>query len=872
MIKTDLDGLGASSVPFEPRPNIPRSDVQGALEYVAQNGGEAGPGVYAPADAQYLTAASEPGLSAERAVIDTPTIIWDFSVPGQASASWQFNGLEALTDPEADRLLGWRSESATFAHFKPGTGLGIVGEFISITDPGLVQPFVGATAQADGTSGRVPAPRIEDRGKFMCGDGTWKHLPGGGDLLSSNNLSDLADAPAARENLGLIIGEDVQAHDATLDSLSSLGTTADRIAYTTGVDSWAETPLTAFARSVLDDSDAATARATLGAQAQDADLDALAGLATTGFASRTGSGTWATRTLTGPAAGLTITNGNGGSGNPAIALANDLAALENLGSTGFAVRTGADAWAQRTITGTTNELTVTNGNGVSGNPTLSLPSALAFGGKTITGGTYSSPAAITGLPDPTNPQDAATKAYVDAVIQGLDPKPSVRVATTTNITLSGLQAVDGITVSAGDRVLVKNQSSAPTNGILIASAGAWTRAADFDAWVEIPGAFCFVEDGTTNAGSGWVCTSKAGGTLGTTAVTWSQFSGGGSYTAGVGLTLTGNQFAVSDPELLALSSVTSAANALPYFTGAGAASTTTLTSFGRSLIDDADAAAARTTLSLGSLATLSTATIATGGTGQTTAPSAFNALSPMTTAGDIIIGGVSGAGTRLGIGSAGQVLTVISGAPAWGAAGGSGEANTASNVGTAGVGVFEAKTGVNLGFRNINAASASVTVTYASDTKTVDVDVSTASGSDVTAATSTTALVTPKALADAGLAPSNVARLNQVAGFTKNAFVQRKDLAGSGNIYWDWDDAPMAYLELSGNATLMFPSNIRIGSTAMIIVSQNATGGKTLAFSGNFIWVNYVVPSIGTAPWSRSLLAFTPLYENNVLGIMTGPF
>jgi hypothetical protein len=279
---------------------------------------------------------------------------------------------------------------------------------------------------------------------------------------------------------------------------------------------------------------------------------------------------------------------------------------------------------------------------------------------------------ITGLADPTNDQDAATKAYVDATKQGLDVKDSVRVATTANITLSGTQTIDGIGVVADDRVLVKDQSSAAQNGIYVVAAGSWARSDDADDADSVtPGMFTFVEEGSANADAGFVLTTDGSITVGTTALNFTQFSGAGQVIAGAGMSKTGNQLDVGtastarivvnandidlatvgtagtyngltidaygrataftspttlagysitdaqplDAGLTSISGLTTSADQMIYTTALDTYATTSLTAFGRTLIDDADAATARTTLGLGTISTQDANNVAiTGGT------------------------------------------------------------------------------------------------------------------------------------------------------------------------------------------------------------------------------------------------------------------
>lgn len=206
---------------------------------------------------------------------------------------------------------------------------------------------------------------------------------------------------------------------------------------------------------------------------------------------------------------------------------------------GFGAPTAQTAFGGASATG--SALTVPHSDHTHGTPALPAVNALA----TTTGPLNMQSFQINALADPTNPQDAATKNYVDGAINGLSWKAPVVAASTANIaSLSGTMTVDGVALVAGNRVLVKNQTTGSANGIYVVAAGAWTRAADSSTGAQVENEACYVDQGTTQAGTGWTCTTPLPITIGTTSLTYAQFSGAGTYTAGNGLTLTGNVFAV----------------------------------------------------------------------------------------------------------------------------------------------------------------------------------------------------------------------------------------------------------------------------------------------------------------------------------------
>lgn len=156
---------------------------------------------------------------------------------------------------------------------------------------------------------------------------------------------------------------------------------------------------------------------------------------------------------------------------------------------------------------------------------------------------------------PSADSDVAIKSYVDGLVSGLHWKKAVEAATTASITLSGTQTVDGVSLSAGDRILVKDQTDATENGIYVVAAGGWSRATDMDAGSEFPAAAVFVKAGTVNDNLGFTCTNDSAPTLGTDAINFTQFNGAANITAGDGLAKSGNTLSVNvDDSSLEISS------------------------------------------------------------------------------------------------------------------------------------------------------------------------------------------------------------------------------------------------------------------------------------------------------------------------------
>ena len=513
-------------------------------------------------------------------VISLTTVPVNLGGTGQTTAIAGLNALLPAQTSQTNKYLqtdgtnaSWDAISLSTADItgilpvvNGGTGVGTstgTGNTVLSTSPTLVTPALGTPASGvmtnvTGTAAGLTAGNVTTNANLTgmvtsVGNATTVVTNANltGDITSVGNATAIA--------AGVIVNADINASAAIDDTKLATIATALKVSNSATTAASANTASAIVARDASGNFSAGTVTA------------ALTGNASTATALATGR----TIAITGD---LAYTSPSfDGTGN--VTAASTLATVATAGVTGSStaipvvtinakglttsITTAAVIAPASTLSGSTLAAGVTGS---------SLTSLGTIANLSVTAGTIST--------SPTASTDIANKDYVDTVAQGLDPKASCVAATTANITLSGTQTIDGVALIAADRCLVKDQTAPAENGIYVVASGAWARSADMNAWLEVPGAFTFIEQGTLYADTGWVCTSNAGGTLGTTAITFVQFAGVGSYTASTGLTLTGTAFSLTAPVTVALggTNATSAGiasfNNITGYTAAGATGTT----------------------------------------------------------------------------------------------------------------------------------------------------------------------------------------------------------------------------------------------------------------------------------------------------------
>jgi hypothetical protein len=445
------------------------------------------------------------------------------------------------------------------------------------TEVDNIETSLGTAINSDGTWNGATAfsgvPLISGAGSITSALITLANYANANDTLAE--LGDVTLGVLSSGQFLMYNGTDWVNHTLVLADVSDVTATANEVNVLDGIPP----TLTATELGYVDGVTSPIQTQLNNKQPLDAGLTALAAFNTNGILVQTADNTFAGRTLVAPVAGITIQDPDGVAGNPTFALANDLAALEGLSTFGYAVRTSADNWTTRDITGQAGRIVVTNGNGVASNTDIDLATVTDAGtgtflkftrdsygrvsgttavvasdittlvssvyvdaaGDTMTGNlNMGGTNIVTGLAAPSSDTDAANKAYVDAVAAGLSWKQAVHAMSTTNVSISSAPAtVDGYTLSSGNRVLLTGQTTSSENGIYVFNGvgNAMTRALDADAFGELNGASVFVQEGTTYADTGWVQTTALTSFSGQV---WVQFSGSNTYTWGIGLMITGN--------------------------------------------------------------------------------------------------------------------------------------------------------------------------------------------------------------------------------------------------------------------------------------------------------------------------------------------